>query len=212
MQQRHGRPRPLAANEHALLGSAQLQRNQLAARPPVLHLHGAQYSGERAAAATRPTQQRAAGRTGAPRQLLCREAGVLPCAPPRRPGRPSRMRGRHACLPAIATAARGRSSGLDPQLRQPAWFATTSQSPRCEWRCTRHERVARPAAPTPAASGSEWVRFGSGHGSEGCAAICRSGQRRVAAWAVSSAAKASSSPRPSRSAAWAAAMRAIGTR
>jgi len=27
----------------------------------------------------------AAGRTGAPRQLPCRDAGVLPCAPPRRP-------------------------------------------------------------------------------------------------------------------------------
>ena len=40
MQQRHGRPRPLAANEHALLGSAQLQRNTVAARPPVLHVHG----------------------------------------------------------------------------------------------------------------------------------------------------------------------------
>jgi hypothetical protein len=33
------------------------------------------------AAADRPTQQRADARTGAPRQLLCREAGVAPCAP-----------------------------------------------------------------------------------------------------------------------------------
>jgi hypothetical protein len=127
-----------------------------------------------------------------------------------RPRRPSRMRGRRACLPAIAT--RGRSSGLDPQLRQPAWFATASQSPRCEWRCSRYERVAKPAAPTPAA---QRLRVGPiplcAIGRRD-APRCRSGQRRVTAWGVSSAAKASSSPRPSRSAAWAAAMRAIGTR
>ena len=39
------------------------------------------------AAASRPSQQRADARTGAPRQLLCGEAGVSPCAPARRPYR-----------------------------------------------------------------------------------------------------------------------------
>jgi hypothetical protein len=132
-------------------------------------------------------------------------------SPPRsRPRRPSRMRGRRACLPAIAT--RGRSSGLDPQLRQPAWFATASQSPRCEWRCSRYERVAKPAAPTPAAQRPRVGPIRLCAIGRRDAPRCRSGQRRVTAWGVSSAAKASSSPRPSRSAAWAAAMRAIGTR
>ena len=43
MQQVMDGPDP-RGDEHALLGLAQLQRNQLAAPPPVLHLHGAQYS------------------------------------------------------------------------------------------------------------------------------------------------------------------------
>ena len=51
---------------------------------------------ERAARAppNRPTQQRAAGRTGAPRQLPCREAGVSPCASARRLQQASRERRR----------------------------------------------------------------------------------------------------------------------
>ena len=44
---------------------------------------------------TRPTQQRADARTGAPRQLLCREAGASArCAPSRRPRQASRWHGR----------------------------------------------------------------------------------------------------------------------
>ena len=38
----------------------------------------------------RPSQQRAEARTGAPRQLLCGEAGLSPCAPARRPYRGAR--------------------------------------------------------------------------------------------------------------------------
>ena len=41
----------------------------------------------RATAPIRPTQQPADARASAPTQLLCREAGVSPCAPARRPGR-----------------------------------------------------------------------------------------------------------------------------
>jgi hypothetical protein len=46
-------------------------------------------SGRRAAVESRPSQQRADTRTGAPRQLLCREAGVPPSAPAPRPFRSS---------------------------------------------------------------------------------------------------------------------------
>jgi hypothetical protein len=52
-----------------------------------------------AAAQIRPTQRRPAGRTRAPRQLLCRGAGVAPCDPPRRPGRASGARVRTRSRP-----------------------------------------------------------------------------------------------------------------
>ena len=65
------------------------------------------------AAPCRPTQRRAASRAGGLRQLLCREAGVPPCAPVRRPGRERAMSApphllcgpRQPCLRARPTSA-----------------------------------------------------------------------------------------------------------
>ena len=51
-----------------------------------------------AALPCRPSQQRADTRTGAPRRLLCREAGVSPCASARRPSQASRNSSRLTCL------------------------------------------------------------------------------------------------------------------
>ena len=82
MQQRHGWTRPLAANEHALLGSAQLQRNEFAACPPVLHVHGPQYPrlSEELPLFVRLSSERA---LQAVRQdcSFAKETGVSPCAP-----------------------------------------------------------------------------------------------------------------------------------
>ena len=93
-----------------------------------------------AAAPFRLSDQRANARTDAPRQLLCREAGVLPCAPARR----GEQRDRHRCgahLPAPLRAG-ARSASPSPGV------APRKDLPRLMCRAAIRDRLAavRPTA------------------------------------------------------------------
>jgi hypothetical protein len=120
----------------------------------------------RASAHIRPTQQRAAGRTGAPRQLLCREAGVLPCAPPRRP-----QRARHQRLvwlplaqaqqaPSAVLLATSRSiAALFAQTRSPSEPASRwpRSTPTSLPRTPLSSRSSRPCSSRSRPRGARWA-------------------------------------------------------